>query len=156
MCVTSLLCGPWADLWPFNGLYSERFSLYIKVYLYHKSAHGPHRRDVTQILCKVSCFLLKSFHFRRLITETIGFFPCKSLYFEINVTQQCRVHQCLYFELVLPVVILSKRAKILHQKVGKFYPLLYGVCVFFFEGGRMATNLPPNQTNINCCKVLRF
>ena len=22
----------------------------------HKSAHGPHRRDVTHILCKVSCF----------------------------------------------------------------------------------------------------
>ena len=29
MCVTSLLCGPWADLWPFNGLYCKRFSLYI-------------------------------------------------------------------------------------------------------------------------------
>ena len=23
MCVTSLLCGPWADLWPFYGLYSK-------------------------------------------------------------------------------------------------------------------------------------
>ena len=33
MCVTSLLCGPWADLWPFNGLYCKRFSVYIKVYL---------------------------------------------------------------------------------------------------------------------------
>ena len=32
----------------------------------HKSARGPHRRDVTHILSKVSCFLLKSFHFRRL------------------------------------------------------------------------------------------
>ena len=31
MCVTSLLCGPWADLWPFYGLYWKRFSLYIKV-----------------------------------------------------------------------------------------------------------------------------
>ena len=30
MCVTSLLCGPWADLWPFYGLYCKRFSLYIK------------------------------------------------------------------------------------------------------------------------------
>ena len=28
----------------------------------HKSAHGPHKRDVTHILCKVSC----SFHFPRL------------------------------------------------------------------------------------------
>ena len=32
----------------------------------HKSAHGPQRRDVTHILDKVSCFLLKSFHFPRL------------------------------------------------------------------------------------------
>ena len=29
MCVnTSLLCGPWTDLWPSYGLYSKRFSLY--------------------------------------------------------------------------------------------------------------------------------
>ena len=26
MCVTSLLCGPWADLWPFYGLYCKRVS----------------------------------------------------------------------------------------------------------------------------------
>ena len=32
MCVASLLCAPWADLWPFYGLYCKRFSLYIKVY----------------------------------------------------------------------------------------------------------------------------
>ena len=32
MCVASLLCAPWADLWPFYGLYRKRFSLYIKVY----------------------------------------------------------------------------------------------------------------------------
>ena len=35
MLVTSLLCGPWADLWPFYGLYCKRFSLSIpgcKVY----------------------------------------------------------------------------------------------------------------------------
>ena len=25
MSVTSLLCGPWADLWPFYGLYCQRF-----------------------------------------------------------------------------------------------------------------------------------
>ena len=31
-----------------------------------KLAHGPHRRDVTNILIEVSCFLWKSFHFRRL------------------------------------------------------------------------------------------
>ena len=31
MCVTSLLCSPWADLWPFYGFLCKRFSLYIKV-----------------------------------------------------------------------------------------------------------------------------
>ena len=31
MCVPSLLCGQWTDLWPFYGLYGKRFSLYIKV-----------------------------------------------------------------------------------------------------------------------------
>ena len=43
-------------------LYREK-TVYIKT---HKTARGPHRRDVTHILSKVSCFLLKSFHFRRL------------------------------------------------------------------------------------------
>ena len=32
MCVTSLLSGPRADLWPFYGFLCKRFSLYIKVY----------------------------------------------------------------------------------------------------------------------------
>ena len=32
MCVTSLLCRPRADLWPFYGFLCKRFSLYIKVY----------------------------------------------------------------------------------------------------------------------------
>ena len=32
MCVTTLLCGPWVDLFPFYGLYCKRFSLYIKLY----------------------------------------------------------------------------------------------------------------------------
>ena len=26
MCVMSLLCGPWADLWPFDGLYCKWYS----------------------------------------------------------------------------------------------------------------------------------
>ena len=33
MCVTSFLCGPRADLWPFYGFLCKRFSLYIKVFL---------------------------------------------------------------------------------------------------------------------------
>ena len=32
MFVTSLLCGPWADLWPVYGFLCKRFSLYMKVY----------------------------------------------------------------------------------------------------------------------------
>ena len=32
MCVTILLCGPWADLFPFYGLYCKRFSVHIMVY----------------------------------------------------------------------------------------------------------------------------
>ena len=32
MCVTSLLFGPRADLWPFSGFLRKRFSFYIKVY----------------------------------------------------------------------------------------------------------------------------
>ena len=32
MCVTSLLCGPRAELWPFYGFLCKRVSLYIKVY----------------------------------------------------------------------------------------------------------------------------
>ena len=34
MCVTSLLCGPRADLWPFYGFLCKRFSLYIKVFFF--------------------------------------------------------------------------------------------------------------------------
>ena len=45
----------------------------------HKSARGPHRRDVTHILSKVSGFLLKSFHFRRLRKRC--FFPIQILIF---------------------------------------------------------------------------
>ena len=33
MCVTSLVCGPQADLWQFNGILCKRFSLqYESVY----------------------------------------------------------------------------------------------------------------------------
>ena len=44
MCVTSLLCGPRADLWPFYGVLCKK--------------NRPVRRDVTHILSKVSCFLV--------------------------------------------------------------------------------------------------
>ena len=54
MCVASFLCGPRAE---------REKTIYIKT---HKTARGPLRRDVTHIVSKVSCLLLKSFHFRRL------------------------------------------------------------------------------------------
>ena len=47
-----------------------------------KSARGPHRRDVTHILSKVSCFLLKFFHFRRLRKRQF-FFPIQILLFRM-------------------------------------------------------------------------
>ena len=46
-----------------QSLYREK-TVYIKT---HKTAINrpvDHRRDVTHILTKVSCFVLKSFHFR--------------------------------------------------------------------------------------------
>ena len=55
MCFTSLLRGPWADFRPFYGLYGIGF-LSQK-----KAINRPieHRRDVTHILCKVSCLQMK-------------------------------------------------------------------------------------------------
>ena len=42
MCVRSLLCGPWADLWQFYGFLCKRFSFYscfyIEVYRLRKTA----------------------------------------------------------------------------------------------------------------------
>ena len=35
----------------------------------NRSAHGPHRRDVTHSVSKVSCFLLETCHYRRLQNE---------------------------------------------------------------------------------------
>ena len=49
----------------------------------NRSAHGPHRRDVTHSVSKVSCFLLETCHYRRLQNEKRQvFFTYKSLYFE--------------------------------------------------------------------------
>ena len=47
---------------------------------------GPHRRDVTHILIKVSCFLLKSFHFNPFIfvgCRNDRFFPIQILVFRM-------------------------------------------------------------------------
>ena len=60
----------------------------------HKSAHRPHRRDVTHIFCKVSCFLLKSFHFRWLRKRWV--FSHTNPYIS-NVMQQSRWSRMLIF-----------------------------------------------------------
>ena len=55
-CVLRLSCVVHGPIYArFMGFYVNRFL-----------SRGPHRRVVTHILSKVSCFLLKSFHFRRL------------------------------------------------------------------------------------------
>ena len=59
-------------------LYREK-TAYIKT---HETARGPHRRDATHILNKVSGFLLKSFHFRRLQRRQV-FSPIQILTFRI-------------------------------------------------------------------------
>ena len=78
MCVTSLLCGPRADLWPFYGFLCKRFSLYVgKLFFF--------------------------FYWNPFIFVGYGndrFFSHTNPYI-LNVTQQCR---CSYFELGLPVV----------------------------------------------------
>ena len=70
-------------------LYLERENrLHYNPWNDHKSACGPHGRDVTHILSRASCFLLKSFHFHRLqkpqvFSIQILIFP---LYFEYYAT----------------------------------------------------------------------
>ena len=72
MCVTSFLCGPRADLWPFYGFLCKRFSGYIKVYtektVYiktHKMAINGHkckeRRETAAVFAgtTISHFLVK-------------------------------------------------------------------------------------------------
>ena len=44
MCVTSLLCGPRADLWPFYGFLCKRLSLYIHSFFY-KNIVFPDRAE---------------------------------------------------------------------------------------------------------------
>ena len=80
----------------YKGLYREK-TVYIKTHkmAINRSVRGPHRRDVlTHILSKVSYFLLKSFHFRRLEKQQI--FSLTNPYI-LNVTQQCRCTPMLIF-----------------------------------------------------------
>ena len=73
----------------------------------HKSARGPHRRDVTHILSQVNCFLLKLFHFRWLQKPQV-FFSHRNSYV-LNVTQHMPMLADAHFELGLPVATHSLR-----------------------------------------------
>ena len=101
MCVTSLLCGPRADLWPFYGFLCKRFSLYVgKLFFFYWNP-----------------FIFVGYGNDRFFSHTNPYI--------LNVTQQCRcspmltwdqalfsfrfenylrLRRCLYFELGLPVV----------------------------------------------------
>ena len=46
MCVTSLLCGPRADLWPFYGLLCKRFSLSAEDIVDDFAASGNRRIEL--------------------------------------------------------------------------------------------------------------
>ena len=59
-CVLRLSCGV------HGPIYGRFMGCTVNGFLSYKSAHGPHRRDVTHILSTLSCISLTSFHFRRL------------------------------------------------------------------------------------------
>ena len=46
MCVTTLLCGPRADLWPFYGLLCKRFSLSAEDIVDDFAASGNRRIEL--------------------------------------------------------------------------------------------------------------
>ena len=61
-CVTSLLCGPWVDLWPFYGKYCKRFSLYRAF-----SLTWPASMQIYQIYGnKESVYIRKEFNSHRI------------------------------------------------------------------------------------------
>ena len=47
-------------------IYGRFMGCTVNGFLSYKSAHGPHRRDVTHILSTLSCISVISFHFRTL------------------------------------------------------------------------------------------
>ena len=100
ICVTSLLCSPRVDLWPFYGRFT---GFYVNGFLSCKT-RGLHRRDVTLILSKVSCFYWNPFIFVGYRNDF--FFPIQILIFRMlrNNAEPCR---CSYFELGLPLSYLT-------------------------------------------------
>ena len=62
-CVTSLPCGPWADLWPFFGLYCKWFSLYWFIPL-NRWVNLLDRRPLWKEKLSAALFLLCSSRWR--------------------------------------------------------------------------------------------
>ena len=81
----------------------------------HKSAHGPHRRDVTSILCKVISDNL---------TEMIGFFLKQILIFRM-LRNNADVRRYSYFELGLPVVPFLSPSRLPRRLAGNKRDLFF-------------------------------
>ena len=90
----------------------------------HKSAHGPHRRDVTHIY---KLFFIEILSFSK-VTETIDFFPIQIFIFRIPIFQMLHNNadtcRCSYFELGLPVVSISVVKKHLSESLALRYVYL--------------------------------
>ena len=91
MCVTFLLCGPRADLWPFYGFLCKRLSHCIK-----------------KTFIQPFIFLFIFVDYRN---DRFFFFPYKSLYFECYATMPMLADDS-YFELGPSVLTLKKNENI--------------------------------------------
>ena len=85
----------------------------------HKSAHGPHRRDVTHIY---KLFFIEILSFSK-VNRNDRFFPIQIPIFQKlhNNADTCR---CSYFELGLPVVSISVVKKHLSESLALRYVYL--------------------------------
>ena len=81
VCVTSLLCGPRADLWPFYGFLCKRFSLFTKKTERKDRFFSPYKSLYFE--CCATMPILADAHILNL-----GYLWCKSLTWESHVRQQ--------------------------------------------------------------------
>ena len=81
MCVTSLLCGPRADLWPFYGFLCKRFSLFTKKTERKDRFFSPYKSLYFE--CCATMPILADAHIL-----SLGYLWCKSLIWESHVRQQ--------------------------------------------------------------------
>ena len=108
--------------------------------LYHKSAHGPHRRDVTHILFKVSCFFLNPFIFVGYRNDRF-FAPTNPYISKSMLHNNSDVSRCSYFELGLPVFKPAERLRFTFTPNGKrefvprdqVFPLFFVYCLLLLH-----------------------